>query len=209
MRTPAAPWGDRIVGHGVLPASQFLANEKNVRIHPGVQQDALGSALHDIGFVQAVVVNKRTSPKWGASRGVETLVDGHLRVSLALSRDEEASVPVVYVDLEPEEERRVLLTMDPIGALAGTDDEKIAELTQDVLTDWPEIEEADLKAILKRERKRTRGLTHDVNACTCCQKGCSPGCGCYRDAPVHPDQKRRQTRDCEKKKTKRRGTGRP
>ena len=46
------------------------------------------------------------------------VVDGHARVALALSRGE-ATVPVLYVDLEPEEEALVLATLDPISAMAG------------------------------------------------------------------------------------------
>ena len=45
------------------------------------------------------------------------VIDGHARVALALTR-KEASVPVLYVDLSPDEERLVLATFDPIGALA-------------------------------------------------------------------------------------------
>ncbi|MCY7417624.1 MAG: hypothetical protein LH650_03855, partial [Chloroflexi bacterium] len=50
-----------------------------------------------MGWVQEVVVNNRTG----------YLVDGHLRAQLAISRDE-ATIPVVYVDLSEEEEALVL-----------------------------------------------------------------------------------------------------
>ena len=151
-RSPAAPWGKRIVGYADVPASELLANEANFRIHPAAQQQALGGLLKEVGFVQAVIVNKRTSKDWGRDRGVETLIDGHARVALALSRDEETPIPVAYVDLSPREERRVLLTFDKLGALAGDDDEKLSALHEESLADYPESD-VDLGAILKRERR--------------------------------------------------------
>ena len=62
------------------------------------------------------------------------VVDGHARVALALSRGE-ATVPVLYVDLEPDEEALVLATLDPIGAMAGRDEEKLRALLADVTVD--------------------------------------------------------------------------
>ena len=44
-------------------------------------------------------------------------------------------MPVLYVDLEPDEEALVLATLDPIGAMAGRDDEKLRALLADVTVD--------------------------------------------------------------------------
>lgn len=149
-KTPAAPWGVRIVGHDVRPASEFLANELNFRTHPGPQRDALRSVLTEVGFVQAVIVNKRSDASWGTRRGVETLIDGHARVEEALSRGDETPVPVVFVDLSRDEERVIAATLDPIGAMAGRDDAKLAELIDGLDTS------VDLDAILNNDRKATR-----------------------------------------------------
>lgn len=151
-RRAAAPWGSRIVGTGTVTAGELLANEANWRVHPKAQQRALGAVLTEIGFVQGVLVNKRTSKAWGRARGVETMIDGHARVGLALDRGEDTPVPVTYVDLDPREERRVLLTLDPIGALAGRDDEKLDALVEESATDYPDSD-VDLAAILRRERR--------------------------------------------------------
>lgn len=176
-----APWGSRIVGRGTQRAGQLLAHPSNWRTHGFAQEAALTSVLHDIGWVQSVIVNKRTDPSWGRDRGVETVLDGHLRIKAALARDEEQEIPVVYVDLLPAEERRILATLDPIGAMAGRDDEVLASLAESVITEWPEI---DLAAILHHEpRAKRKGLTHDVQECQCCKAGCRPGCGCYREEP--------------------------
>lgn len=148
----AAPFGKRILGTADVPAGQLLANPANFRIHPRAQQDALTTVLGEIGFIQHAIVNKRTSPEWGDKRGVETMIDGHLRTELALTRGEETPVPVVYVDLTPAEERRVLATFDAIGAMAALDGDKLDELLADSALDFPDSE-LDLAAVLKREKR--------------------------------------------------------
>ena len=61
------------------------------------------------------------------------VIDGHLRVKLAISRGE-PTVPVLYVDLSDEEERLVLATLDPLSAMAATDAAKLDELLHEVQT---------------------------------------------------------------------------
>lgn len=79
--------------------------------------------LSEVGLVQAVVVNERTGH----------LIDGHLRVSLAL-RSGQPTVPVIYVDLSPADEALVLATLDPIGAMAAADAAKLDDLLRQVTT---------------------------------------------------------------------------
>jgi ParB-like chromosome segregation protein Spo0J len=117
-------WQNRIVGHGEEDPAQLLANPRNFRIHPKTQQDAVAGVLEEVGWVQSVIVNRTTGH----------LIDGHLRVSIAL-RDDEPTIPVVYVDLSEAEEALILATLDPLAALAGTDREKLAELLAEVTTD--------------------------------------------------------------------------
>jgi len=124
-------WENRIIGHGVKPAGEFLANEDNWRIHPYAQQEALGGALNEVGWIQDVIVNKRTSEEWSPNqRGVETLLDGHLRIRLALrqERGEDEPVPYKEVDLTPAQEHVALLTLDPLAAMAIADGAKYDEL---------------------------------------------------------------------------------
>lgn len=122
MVTPKKePWQSRIVGHGEEDPSQLLANPANWRIHPKAQQDALAGLLDQVGWVQDVIVNQRT----------DHVVDGHLRVSLAISR-QEPTVPVVYVDLSEDEERLVLASIDPLAAMAVMDKDALGELLASV-----------------------------------------------------------------------------
>lgn len=168
MREPSGVWKNRIVGQGEEPPDQLLANPANWRIHPEAQQDELAKVLETVGWVQRVIVNRRSGH----------VVDGHLRVQLAMRRDEE-TVPVLYVDLSPAEERLVVATLDPLANLAGRDDEKLAALTKEVSAEWAETD-LDLEAILGQERRPARGLTHEVHECRCCKRRCRRGCGCYR-----------------------------
>ncbi len=121
--TAATTWQNRIIGEGEEDPSQLLANPGNFRIHPKPQQDALSGVLSEVGWVQRVLVNQRTGH----------VIDGHLRVSLAISRNE-PTVPVIYVDLSPEEESLVLATFDPISALAATDRDQLDALLREVQT---------------------------------------------------------------------------
>ncbi len=120
----APTWRNRITGSGEEAPDQLLANPANWRIHPKAQQDALAGALDAVGWVQQVLVNRRSG----------FVVDGHARVALALTRGE-VTVPVLYVDLDPAEEALVLATLDPIGAMAGRDEDKLRALLADVTVD--------------------------------------------------------------------------
>lgn len=126
-------WHNRIVGYEEVAPDSLLANELNFRVHPAFQQNALKGALDEIGWIQDIIVNRRTSERWGNDQGVETLIDGHLRVMLAMRHNQEY-VPVKYVDLEPEEERLALLSLDPITALATHDAQKLDDLLREINT---------------------------------------------------------------------------
>ncbi len=168
MTTTGAPptgirrWRNRIVGHGEMRAGDFLANEKNWRIHPQFQQQAVAGILKEVGFVQDVIVNKRTDPSWGANREVETLVDGHLRVAEALREGEDVLVPMVYVDLLPDEEAKILALLDPLASLATTDSDKLKELLAEFQSQDETLAKLskDLQAdVARAERNMREGST--------------------------------------------------
>lgn len=129
----ATGWEHRIVGTGEADPSELRAHPQNWRQHPLHQRQALRELLDRVGWVQQVVINKRTG----------NLVDGHLRVELATERGER-SVPLLYVDLDPDEERLVLASLDPLGALAIPN----AESLEALLADLPEIDGDELKGML-------------------------------------------------------------
>jgi len=148
-----AGWQNRITGHGLVDAKELLANPKNWRIHPGAQQEALAKVMDLVGWVQEIVVNQRSG----------FVVDGHLRVALAITRGEK--VPVGYVDLTPEEEDLILATFDRITGMATPDEEKLAELTAKVETDFPwladMLESLNVGLDAEAEEEPAAGLTDD------------------------------------------------
>ena len=140
---PPAPWRNRIVGTGEEPPEQLVANPRNWRTHPAPQRDALRGSLAEVGWVQQVLVNRRTG----------FVIDGHARVEEALSRAE-PSVPVLYVDLSEDEEALALATLDPLACMAIPDQGKLAELLAEITVD-----DAGLAALLDGMRPPKPGLT--------------------------------------------------
>lgn len=115
---------NRIVSHGELPANQFLAHDLNARRHPNTQREAMRGILDEIGFVQGVIVSKRSGK----------LLDGHLRIEEALTHDETQPIPFVEVDVTEAEERVILAGFDPLTAMASYDKEVLDLLLKEVST---------------------------------------------------------------------------
>lgn len=114
-------WRNRIVGYAEVAPTTLQPNPMNWRTHPRYQALALQGSMEELGWIQDVIVNQRSG----------RMIDGHLRVDLALAA-KEATVPVKYVDLTDEEEKLALATLDPITAWATADKEKLAELLRGV-----------------------------------------------------------------------------
>ena len=86
--------------------------------------------LGDVGWVQGVIENKRTG----------NLIDGHARIEEVLWNDPRQRVPYLQVDLSEAEERAVLATLDPIGAMAEVDPAAVDLLFQQTIADMPALE---------------------------------------------------------------------
>ncbi len=112
-----SPWRSRITDHAEVSPRELVPNPRNWRTHPAEQQRALAGALGEVGWVTEVIVNRTTG----------RVVDGHLRIELALERSE-PTVPVTYVELTEEEEGLVLATLDPIGAMADAETQALESL---------------------------------------------------------------------------------
>lgn len=130
--TQQIKWENRIVSSGTEDPEQLLANPLNFRRHPAHQKKAMTGVLSEIGWIQDVIVNKVTGH----------IIDGHLRVELAMQRSEK--VPVKYVELSEHEEKIALASIDPIGALAEQDQAMLDDLIEDIGT----VENDDLSAFL-------------------------------------------------------------
>lgn len=127
---------NRIIGHGVKPADQFLAHPKNARMHPQFQRDVMKAALDTVGWVAPVIESVSGY-----------LLDGHERVWQGMQNDN-ADIPFVTVDVTEDEEDYVLATFDPITSLATYEQQKLDDLLQSVQSDDAAVQQmlADLAA---------------------------------------------------------------
>lgn len=119
-----APWRNRIVDQGEVDPTTLIANPQNWRRHPTRQREALRGALGEVGWVQQVIVNRTTGH----------LVDGHARLEEAIARGE-PTIPAIFVELTPDEERLVLATLDPLSAMAEQDTAKLEALLGELVVD--------------------------------------------------------------------------
>ena len=109
-------WKNRILGAAdVLPTS-LMANPLSWRVHTPYQHECVENSLAAVGWVRPVIVNDTTGH----------LIDGHLRVMVALGHAQKAKMPVLYVELTADEERAVLSALDPISTLARIDHDRIS-----------------------------------------------------------------------------------
>lgn len=113
---------DRIVELVRVRAGDLVDHPANWRRHPERQRAALAAMLEEIGYANALVARRE-----GDSL---VLIDGHLRKSL----DADQIVPVLVLDVTAEEAEKLLLTLDPIGALARPHPEALAALLEHVKT---------------------------------------------------------------------------
>ncbi|MEO8586765.1 MAG: DNA methyltransferase [Acidobacteriota bacterium] len=114
---------DRIVDLRRVPAATLLPNPKNWRRHPKAQADALRGLLSEIGYADALIA--RETPD-----GLQ-LIDGHLRAETT----PDAEVPVLVLDVNEEEADKLLLSLDPLAAMAEGDAESLRALLAQVETD--------------------------------------------------------------------------
>ena len=136
---------DRIRELRRVPASALVHNPKNWRRHPKLQVDALRGLLDEIGYADALLARELPD-------GRLMLLDGHLRAETT----PDAHVPVLVLDLSEDEGDKLLLTLDPLAAMAEPDGERIKALLQTVQTNSAAVEE-----LLRRAAgDRLWGLLH-------------------------------------------------
>ena len=114
---------NRVKSLRMVPASDLRPNPKNWRTHPKAQQDALRGVLAEVGLADACLARELPD-------GSLMLIDGHLRAE-TLGEEE---VPVLVLDVSEQEADRLLLLLDPLSAMAGTDAKLLDELLREVQT---------------------------------------------------------------------------
>src|SRR6202047_729754 len=121
---------DRIKELRRVRAKDLLPNPKNWRRHPKTQVDALRGLLAEVGYADALLARELPD-------GRLMLIDGHLRAETT----PDALVPVLVLDVTEEEADKILLTLDPLAAMAESDSERIKALLQTVSTDNEAVQE--------------------------------------------------------------------
>jgi hypothetical protein len=111
---------DRIREYRRIRSADLVANPLNWRQHPENQQNAMRGILKEVGIVDALLVRDRDD-------GTYDIIDGHLRASL-MPEDE---VPCLVLDVDENEARKILLTFDPLGAMAEANAANLNELLRD------------------------------------------------------------------------------
>lgn len=81
----------------------------------------MSAILEDVGIVQNIVCNRTTGH----------VVDGHLRVMLAL-RNNQPLVPVTWIEVSEAEEKLIISSLDPLAAMAAADKERLDALLREI-----------------------------------------------------------------------------
>jgi hypothetical protein len=120
---------NRIKSHRRVRAGDLVPHEWNFRIHPEHQRAALEALYNQVGFARSLLAYELPD-------GRLKLIDGHLRRDI----DPDMKVDVEVLDLTDDEARTLLLSLDPLAALAETQTalhERLQELTP---TTSPELQ---------------------------------------------------------------------
>ena len=115
---------DRIKDFRRVPASSLIPNPKNWRVHNNRQRNILKGILAEVGYADALLVRE-------LSDGSLQLLDGHLRAETTPHQP----VPVLVLDLDDAEADKLLATLDPLAALADTDQTMLDELLAQIETE--------------------------------------------------------------------------
>src|SRR3954471_4400870 len=105
---------DRIQELRRVKASSLRPNPRNWRTHPQPQQDALRGILAEVGYADALLARELED-------GSLELIDGHLRAETTPDME----VPVLVLNVTPEEADKLLATLDPLAAMAGANAEAL------------------------------------------------------------------------------------
>src|SRR5271165_3291356 len=115
---------NRIVRHVRIRAGELVPHELNPRRHPAAQRQALADLYAEVGFARSLLA-------FALPDGRLKLIDGHLRQQL----DPNMEVEVEVLDVTEEEARKLLLSLDPLAALAENDSSTLDQLRQLCQTD--------------------------------------------------------------------------
>jgi predicted RNA-binding protein with RPS1 domain len=167
---------NRIKAHRKIKVRDLVPHELNPRVHTEDQREALRGLIDEIGYARSVLAYEIKCPQCHGQGTIKQsddskcsctpcamtgkrlkLIDGHLRQS-ELNPDDEIDVEVL--DVNDEEARKLLLSIDPLAAIADYDQQALNTLRDVATTEnptlkalWANLTTADEQA--KRKLKRT------------------------------------------------------
>jgi hypothetical protein len=143
------PIRNRIKGHRRVRSGDLIPHELNFRSHPDLQRAALEGLYHEIGFARSLLAYEMPD-------GRLKLLDGHLRRDI----DPNMEVDVEVLDVNDDEARTLLLSIDPLASLAETENQirdRLLELTPaptaDIEAAWAAAAEESLNKLAQRESR--------------------------------------------------------
>jgi len=138
---------NRIKGHRRIRAGDLVPHEWNFRTHPDLQRRALLAVYDEVGFARSLLAYELPD-------GRLKLIDGRLRRDL----DPNMEVEVEILDVTEEEARTLLLSIDPLAALAETQTQLHQRLLELTPTSSPDLEAAWQAAEAAMEAKPAREI---------------------------------------------------
>ena len=115
---------DRVKDLRRVRAGDLRPSPRNWRTHPKAQQEALQGVLAEIGNADALIARELDD-------GALEIIDGHLRAQTT----PEMLVPVLVLDVTAAEADKLLLSLDPLAAMAEADPLRLQALLSEVRTD--------------------------------------------------------------------------
>src|SRR5580692_10915444 len=125
----STPIRNRINGHRRVRAGDLVPHEWNYRLHPDGQKDALQALYQEVGFARNLLAYELPD-------GRLKLIDGHLRRDI----DPDMEVEVEILDVNEDEARELLLSIDPLVGLGQMQEQLYERLRQNTATSQPELE---------------------------------------------------------------------
>ncbi|HKI31000.1 MAG TPA: hypothetical protein VKA46_03985 [Gemmataceae bacterium] len=144
----SGPIRNRIKAHRRVRAGDLVPHEFNYRLHPETQRAALEALYRQVGFARSLLAYELPD-------GRLKLIDGHLRRDI----DPDMEVEVEVLDVNDDEARTLLLTIDPLAKLAEQQEQlrqRLTELAPPVPPELAEAWQAAAEACL--ERPKGKGL---------------------------------------------------
>lgn len=140
----ARSWTSRVTRSASVAPGSLLDHPDNIVIHPPEQEAEMLTLLRTVGWAAPILVSETTG----------RIIDGHMRVSLAV-RAGIPRVPVDYVALSEEDERKALLYLRRSTSLA-----RIDPVNLEVILTSIETNDDELAAMARSFAAATEGLKY-------------------------------------------------